>query len=167
MKYKRIRTKSRIQAIYRFIDKYPNLQIIKHSKRYRLKGKYYFNIYYKRKPKPKKPKEMWRLTLAINYVIHHKYYSLVIQCWDTKKENLEKKIPELKEKLIELLEKKLDYKVDKGFAIDEESINIELEKVPYNKKLIGKCEERDENLGSKEKVSKEEIQKTLEQFWWL
>jgi hypothetical protein len=111
MKYKRIRARELAKAVAIFQQNYPELKIVKTSKRYRFYGKYYFNIYYKKE----KPKKLYRMSFAINmFRLHKCYYSLVLRMWHKNKAYLEdifiKYEDRIKDFLIQKIEDWLGYR---------------------------------------------------------
>jgi hypothetical protein len=98
-----------------------------------------------------KIKTMHRLTLAINYYVHHKYYSYKVQAWHRKKSTLNRRSEPLEKELKEKLEKRLGYP-ESDFWFDVR-IGKEFEKVPFDSRLVGTEEFTDELLY--EKVFKE------------
>lgn len=93
-------------------------------------------------PKAEKPKFMWRLTVALNYVVHNNYYSYKITGYFRTKEEAERKIGEFREKVIEAVKKITGYPRETWWFPDEP--NVELETIPYNERYLGTIEEKDE-----------------------
>ncbi|MEM3829038.1 MAG: hypothetical protein QXP36_07490 [Conexivisphaerales archaeon] len=99
------------------------------------------------KTPPHEVRYMYRATVAINYVVHHNYFSMKITKW-FKNYPDEEKIETLKEKLIKALEKKLGYKQEDWWknwwftGIIGESVNEEI----YNERYIDKEELKDESV---------------------
>jgi len=87
---------------------------------------------------------MWRLTVALNYVIHNNYYSYKITGYFRTEEEANKKINEFREKVIEAVKKITGYGREEWWFSDEP--NIELETIPYDERYIGTIEEKDETV---------------------
>jgi hypothetical protein len=90
---------------------------------------------------------MYRLTLAINYVVHHNYYSEVTQAWGPI-EWLEEHQEEWENELIERVETAVDYPKENWWFPAEPSKELE----PYKERLGIEPftkEERSEYLGGK------------------
>ena len=93
--------------------------------------------------------DMYRLTLAINYVVHSEYYSEVIQAWGIKAW-LEEHQDKWEHKLIRNVEKEIGYKRRDWWFPDEPSKELE----PYTEREYVRPntkEERSEYLGGKRK----------------
>ena len=105
-----------------------------------------------------KPKLMWRLTVAINYVVRKEYYSYKVQAWATNKEKLQEKEDELVKKCIEGVEKYLGYKKKDwwttlgGYFTGKPSISYQ--QVIYDERLIDEIEEKMESPFSIEVAKK-------------
>lgn len=100
-----------------------------------------------RAPVPRGPRDMWRLTIGINYyVIHSQYHSFIIQWW-FKHKPTDDKINECKETFIKDFSKIMGYSKIDWWYVDEEDINVELERVPYDINLVDKSESREQDVG--------------------
>ena len=128
------------------------------TKRVKIRGKYrqitWINGKIAKNIAWKPTRKMYRISLAINYVIHGEYLSYRIQSWSTKKDF---DTEALKEQLIRGLEKELGYSEANWWSDTKEAWYIDdLEgwkmgieqptKVTYDKTLIGKIEEENEPI---------------------
>jgi len=125
------------------------------SKRMKRKGKYYQvtrdykGRFLKIEKWTPKIKTMYRLTLAINYYVHHKYYSFKVQAWHRNKSTLKRRSEPLEKELKLKLEKRLGYpESDFWFEV---RVGKEFEKVPFDSRLVGTEEFTDEFLREKKK----------------
>lgn len=99
----------------------------------------------KEKPIVKKKIEvMYRLSIAINYSVHHRYYSYKIQTWGLSRSKLAEKIEDLKTRVESAVTRKLKYSKEDWWFPPEP--NISIQDVPYNEKLVGVEREGDEYL---------------------
>ncbi len=91
---------------------------------------------------------MWRLTKALNYVVHHAYYSMVFQAWFLTEKDLDEWLAENEEtidnQLREKVAEEVGYPPEEWWFPDEPS--IEKEEVAFRRKLIGKTEWRHEKV---------------------
>ena len=95
----------------------------------------------------KKVKTMWRMTLAINYVLHHIYYSMRLQRWANTPESLRRSEKVMEEKLVTALERYLGFNREDWWFPHQ--IGIGYQEVPYRYGLIGRTEIENEILGAK------------------
>lgn len=97
------------------------------------------------KKEPEERKQMYRVTLGINYSVHYKYYSVKTQMWSVTWLKLKDNEQKLKDEIINRLKRKLNWKKNWENWFDFEP-NVCYDDVDYNPKLEGKIEETDEFL---------------------
>ena len=85
-------------------------------------------------PPPPPTKIVWRITLAINFVVHHRYYAIKLQRWAIDKSDLTKREKSLEDKLTNRLERELGFKKEDWWFLHQ--IGIGYQPVPYQKSLI-------------------------------
>lgn len=100
-------------------------------------------------------KIMYRVTVAINYVLHNNYYSYKITGYFRTREEAEKKIDEFKERIINQIERITGYKYYEWWFSDEP--NIEIQEIPYSSKYIGTISEQDETVLTKDLKSQKRL----------
>lgn len=83
---------------------------------------------------PPPPKFMWRITLAVNFVSHHKYYALRLQRWAESLDELRLHEKRLEEKLIRNLESRLGFGRENWWFPYQVGMGWQV--VPYNHLLI-------------------------------
>lgn len=96
--------------------------------------------------RPITPK-MWRLTIAINYVIHSKYFSMRLQAWSLDYEDLLEEEDKLKEILLQELENELGYPREEWWFDWELGVGYQL--VPFDPDLVGTIDIENEFLWEK------------------
>ncbi len=100
-------------------------------------------------------KMMYRVTVALNYVLHNNYYSYKITGYFRTREEAERKIDEFKERIINQVEKITGYKYYEWWFSDEP--NVEIQEIPFSSKYIGTINEQDETVLTKDLKSQRRI----------
>ncbi len=100
-----------------------------------------------KKEKPERREQMYRLTVAINYTIRNKYYSMKLQKWSVTWVELKDNEERLKDELIKKLEKKLKFD-KKDWWWGNVEPNVSIDEIDYVERLQGKEETTDEFLSS-------------------
>jgi len=100
-------------------------------------------------------KMMYRVTVALNYVLHNNYYSYKITGYFRTREEAERKIDEFKERIINQVEKITGYKSYEWWFSDEP--NVEIQEIPFSSKYIGTINEQDETVLTKDLKSQRRI----------
>jgi hypothetical protein len=105
-------------------------------------------------PEVRPPERMWRYTLALNYVIHHRYYSAVCQMWALRREDLD--TWEAEQRLREHVRRKIGYD-ESNWWFPDVIVGEALQEVPYDPDLVGHMEIRDEFVMARPRKPKPKI----------
>ena len=90
---------------------------------------------------------MYRMTTALNYVIHHRYYSYVIQRWALTEADLLQKRDEDFDRVMSTVEGIVGYGPSEWWF--PPYANSGMDRVSFEEWLIGKVSERQEDLGGR------------------